>query len=120
MNSDSALFSIFTIVCLAIVVVAIASMWKVFTKAGKPGWACIIPIYNLIILLEIIGRPAWWIILYFIPIANIVVLFLVSIDLSKSFGKDAGFGIGLALLSIVFYPILAFSDAKYVGPVAQA
>lgn len=103
------------ILWLAIAVLMIASMWKVFTKAGEPGWAAIVPIYNIIVLLKIAGRPIWWIILLLIPVVNIVVLILVSIDIAKRFGKGTGFGIGLALLGIIFYPILAFGDARYSG-----
>lgn len=103
------------ILWLAIAVLMIASMWKVFTKAGEPGWAAIVPIYNIIVLLKIAGRPIWWIILLLIPVVNIVVLILVSIDVAKRFGKGTGFGIGLALLGIIFYPILAFGDARYSG-----
>ena len=106
------------VIYLAVAVVIIASYWKIFVKAGKPGWAGIIPIYNIIVLLEIIGRPLWWIILFLIPCVNIVMLFIVAIDLAKSFGKDTGYGIGIAILSIIFLPMLAFGDSKYVGPAA--
>lgn len=100
----------------AIIIVFIASMWKIFTKAGKPGWAAIIPIYNIIVLLEVVGRPIWWILIYLIcaPIAAIV----ISLDLAKSFGKDIGFGIGLIILPIIFMPMLGFGSATYVGPSA--
>lgn len=104
------------LVWLAVVIGIIASIWKVFVKAGQPGWACLIPIYNIIVMLQIVGRPIWWIVLMLIPIVNIVVSIIVSIDMAKSFGKDAGFGIGLALLGFIFYPILGFGDAKYQGP----
>jgi hypothetical protein len=99
-----------------IIVIMIAGMWKIFVKAGKPGWAAIIPIYNVIILLEIVGRPIWWILIYLIcaPIAAII----ISLDLAKSFGKDIGFGIGLIILPIIFYPMLGFGSATYVGPSA--
>ncbi len=103
------------IVILLIIVVMIASMWKIFTKAGQPGWAAIVPIYNLFILLRITGRPEWWIILWLIPCVNIVIQILVYIDLAKVFGKSTGYAIGLILLPIVFFPMLAFSDAEYVG-----
>ncbi len=106
------------LIWLTVIVISIASLWKIFTKAGKPGWAAIIPIYNFIVLLEIIGRPIWWIILLFIPCVNIVVSVIVFIDLAKSFGKDALFGIGLWLLGIIFLPILAFGSAEYQGPAA--
>ena len=90
--------------------------WKIFVKAGKPGWAAIIPIYNIIILLEIVGKPTWWIVLLFIPLVNIVIMIMIVHQLALSFGKEAGFTVGLILLGIVFYPILAFGSAKYLGP----
>ncbi len=104
---------------LIIVVLLIASMWKIFEKAGKPGWAALIPIYNFIILLEIVGKPTWWVVLIFVPIANIIVLIWVTNLLSLSFGKDTGFTVGLLLLGIVFYPMLGFGDAEYQGPSAK-
>jgi hypothetical protein len=109
---------IFFLVWLAVVVVIFASWWKLFEKAGKPGWAGIVPIYNLIVLLEIVGRPLWWIVLFFLPCANIVALVLVCIDTAKSFGKDVAYGLGLAFLGFIFFPMLAFGDARYVGPAA--
>ena len=104
------------ILYLAIIVFLVACFWKVFTKAGKPGWAAIVPIYNLIVLLEIVGKPAWWVILMLIPCVNIVIMFIVYIELAKAFGQSTGFGIGLALLGIVFLPILAFGSSTYIGP----
>ena len=101
-----------------IAAVVIAGVWKVFVKAGKPGWAVLIPIYNVVVILQIVGRPVWWLILLLIPIVNFVVLFIVAIDMAKSFGKGTGFGIGLALLAAIFYPILGFGDARYLGPSA--
>src|SRR5476651_1177903 len=89
---------VFIICSLLVGVVAIAGMWKVFAKAGQPGWAAIIPIYNFIILLKIGGKPLWWIILMFIPIANLVVLIILSIAVAGKFGKGTGFGLGLAFL----------------------
>lgn len=100
---------------IAILVAIIAGFWKVFVKAGKPGWAAIIPIYNAIVLLQIAGKPIWWIILFFIPIVNIVMAVLVGIAVAKQFGKGEGFGIGLGLLGFIFYPILGFGDAQYQG-----
>ncbi|MGZ4152499.1 MAG: DUF5684 domain-containing protein [Actinomycetota bacterium] len=96
-------------------VVDIVAMWRLFTKAGQPGWAAIIPIYNLYVLVKVAGREGWWVILYFIPFVNIVVWFIVAIDVAKNFGKSTGFGIGIALLSFIFIPILAFGDAQYLG-----
>ena len=87
---------------LLIALLVIVAMWKVFTKAGRPGWAAIIPIYNLYIWCKIVGRPGWWMILMLIPLVNIIVGIIVCIDMAKSFGKGAGFGIGIALLGIIF------------------
>ena len=103
------------IVYLAIIILMIASMWKIFTKAGKPGWAAIIPIYNIIVLLEIIDKPLWWIILMFIPFVNIVMSIIVTVELAKKFGQGAGFAVGLILLAPIFYPILGFGSARYQG-----
>ncbi len=107
------------VIYLAIIVLMIASMWTIFSKAGKPGWASIVPIYNLIVLLEIVGKPWWWLLLMFIPIVNIVILIIVFHNLSLSFGKGGGFTVGLILLGFIFLPILAFGDAEYVGPGEQ-
>lgn len=106
-------FSTFLIFILAIVVFMIACMWKIYTKAGKPGWASIIPIYNCIVLLEIVKKPWWWIFLLILPFINIIFAIWVLNLLSKSFGKTEAFTIGLLLLGIVFYPILAFGSAQY-------
>jgi len=95
----------------------IVASWIVYTKAGKPGWACIIPIYNIIVLLQIVGKPWWWIFLMLIPVVNIVIAVIMYHNLSLSFGKGAGFTVGLLLLPIVFFPILAFGDAIYQSPV---
>jgi len=94
----------------------IVAQWIVYQKAGKPGWACIIPFYNFIVLLEIVGKPWWWLLLMLIPVVNIVLVIIVYHNLSLSFGKTAGFTVGLVLLSFIFFPILAFGDAKYLGP----
>lgn len=103
---------------LIFLVLTVAGMWKTFEKAGKPGWAAIIPIYNLIVLLEIVGKPMIWILWLIIPCVNIVFsIWLINL-LSKSFGKSEGYTIGLILLPFIFWPILGFGDARYVGPSA--
>jgi hypothetical protein len=104
------------LVGLVLALVVIAGMWKVFVKAGKPGWASLVPIYNLIVLLEIVGRPLWWIVFFLClgPIGWI----LLSLDLAKVFGKEVGFAVGLMFLPVIFMPMLGFGDARYVGPVA--
>src|SRR5438093_7825645 len=108
-----------TIVGLLIALFLIVAMWKVFTKAGQPGWASIIPIYNLYVWCKIVGRPWWWILLMLIPFVNFIVGIILCIDMAKSFGKGAGFGIGLALLGVIFIPILGFGSAQYQGPSAS-
>lgn len=107
-----------TIIALLVGLVLIVAMWKVFTKAGQPGWASIIPIYNVYIWCKIVGRPGWWVILLFIPFVNFIILIILSIDMAKSFGKGVGFGLGLAFLGFIFWPILGFGSAQYQGPSA--
>lgn len=111
----------FIIVYIPIIVLIIASQWKIFTKADKPGWAALIPIYNIIVLLEITRQPLWMIILFFIPIADIIVYIIIAIELSRNFGKSGGFAAGLILLPIIFCPILAFGSARYqeAAPVSE-
>jgi uncharacterized protein DUF5684 len=101
---------------VAVIVIMFASMWKIFEKAGRPGWEGIIPIYNVYIMTKIVGKPGWWVIMFFIPILNIVFMIWLYNMLSKSFGKEEGFTIGLILLGFIFFPILAFGDAQYQGP----
>jgi len=101
---------------LAIAAFYIYTLWKIFEKAGKPGWAAIIPIYNLIVLLEIVGRPIWWVILFLIPVVSFIISIIVAMDLSKSFGHGALYGLGLAFLGFIFGPILAFGGDTYQGP----
>jgi hypothetical protein len=106
------------IAALIVSVVAIVSMWLIFVKAGKPGWAAIIPIYNFIVLLEIVGRPTWWVLLAFVPFVNLIIVIIVYMDLARAFGKDGAYGCLMLLFPIIFIPLLAFSDARYQGPVA--
>jgi len=101
---------------LAFIVFFIASMWKVFEKAGQPGWAAIVPIYNNYVLLKIGGKPGWWLIMLFIPFVNIIFAVWMVNMVSKSFGKSEGFTVGLVLLSFIFWPILGFGSAAYQGP----
>jgi len=116
-SAMSSFFIVFGIIMLAVVVLIVASMWKIFEKAGQPGWAAIVPIYNLYILTKIIGKPGWWVVLMIIPYLNIIFMIWAYNLLSKSFGKDTGFTVGLVLLGIVFFPILAFDKSiLYQGP----
>jgi hypothetical protein len=101
---------------LVIGVIMIVALWKIFSKAGKPGWAAIVPIYNYIVWCQVVGRPAWWVILllFCFPVFYII----LCIDLAKSFGKSGGYAIGLILLPFIFFPMLGFGSATYQGPSA--
>jgi len=100
---------------LVLIFLVIIPYWKIFVKAGKPGWAAIIPIYNILVLLQIIKKPWWWIIMLIIPIVDIVFAVMMMYELAKSFGKGIGFTLGLIFLSIIFIPILGYGSAKYNG-----
>ena len=108
--------AIIGLIYLAVIVLMVASMWKLDVKANEPGWAAIVPIYNIVVMLKIIGKPIWWIALYFIPVVNFVVGILIVVSFAKSFGKSTGYAIGMILLPFIFLPMLAFSDATYQGP----
>jgi ABC-type sulfate transport system permease subunit len=101
----------FGIVMLLLVV----SLWKVFAKAGQPGWAAIVPLYNIIVMLEVAKKPLWWFVLYIIPFANVVAVVMVTHAISKNFGKGVGFTVGLIVLPFVFWPILAFGSSSYAA-----
>jgi Family of unknown function (DUF5684) len=94
--------------------------WKVFTKAGQPGWASIIPIVNIYFLCKVAGRPGWWLILFLIPCVNFVMFIVIALDVAKRFGKSGGFAVGLIFLPFIFYPILGFGSAQYQGAPAAA
>jgi hypothetical protein len=107
---------VFIICWLAFTIFIIAAYWKVFTKAGQPGWAAIIPIYNIYIMTKIAGKPGIWTLLCLIPVVNIIFVIWLYNMISKSFGHDEGFTVGLFLLGIIFWPILGFGSSKYLGP----
>ena len=100
-------------ICFVIAIAGLIGMWKVYEKAGKPGWGAIVPIYNFILLLEIAGKPTWWIILFCIPCVGIVFMLMTYVAVAKNFGKGEAFGLGLGFLPMIFFPILGFGDAKY-------
>lgn len=104
-----------TIVWLVIVIAVIAGTWKAFEKAGRPGWAAIIPIYNVYVMIKIGGNEWWWLILLFIPLINFLAILKISIDVAKAFGQGLGFGLGLGLLSFIFWPLLGFGDYEFQG-----
>jgi len=109
---------ILVLIYLGVIILMLAGFWTMFKKAGQPGWAAIIPIVNTYFMCKVAGRPGWWVILMFIPIVSIIFWFVIAIDIAKSFGKGTGFGIGIALLTPIFVPILGFGSAEYQGPSA--
>jgi len=116
MEGLGAAFLVLVLFMLGMMVFMLVTMWKINTKAGEPGWAVIIPIYNMIVWLKMAGKPWWWFILLCIPLLNIVFIILWVVAFSKSFGKGGGFAAGLIFLGFIFYPMLAFGSAEYVGP----
>lgn len=120
-QSDPAAMLIFWIIYIPFIILMIAGMWKTFVKAGKPGWASIIPIYNLYVLITIAEKPGWWLLLFFIPIANIIAALVVALEVAKRFGRSAIFGIvGLFLFSGIGYLILGFGKSTYKGSTTES
>lgn len=103
------------IAALAVAIVSIIAQWKIFTKAGKPGWAAIIPFYNMYTLFEVAGMNGWMFLLMLLPIVNIVIMIMLYVNLAKSFGKSTGFAVGLIFLNFIFMLILGFGSDQYVG-----
>ena len=103
----------YVIFYLAIGIFMLVTMWKIFTKAGQPGWGAIVPFYNLYLEFKIAFGNGWLFLLLLVPIANIVVSIMLPFKMAKAFGKGTGFGFGLLFISIIFYPILAFGSAEY-------
>lgn len=94
-------------------VVILAGMWKVFTKAGRQGWEAIVPVWNAITLCTIARRPGWWVLLFCIPLVNVVFAFIVYVDLARAFGKGTGFGVLMVFFPFVMIPVLGFGSATY-------
>lgn len=109
------------IFAILFILLMIISLWKIFTKAGKPGWAAIVPIYNIIVMVQIGKKPGWWAAIILLagiipiagPIVALVFNIMLTVAIAKNFGKSGGFAAGMILLGFIFYPILAFGDAKY-------
>lgn len=108
------MIAIMILIYVALMVFIIGAYWKIYTKAGAPGWACLVPFYNFYVLCEFCGVKNWWLI--FIPFANIYIAIVSLGALARSFGKDTSFAVGLFFLGFIFYPILGYGDAQYVGP----
>jgi len=119
MNENDLLSTNIVVGAIILFIILVAAQWRIYTKAGKPGWAAIVPIYNTLILLEIVGKPWWWILLFLIPGVNLVIGIWVVNLLSKSFGQGTGFTLGLIFLSVIFYPMLAFGNFYYEGPAGK-
>ncbi len=100
---------------VALIGLMVASNWVLFSKAGEPGWKSIVPIYGMVVFLRIVGRPWWWLLLFLIPVVNLICAIVVCVDLAKAFGKGGGYAAGLALLGPIFMPMLAFGDTTYQG-----
>ena len=117
--SSSILGPIFVVYLIVLSIISIAYLvasWKIFVKAGRPGWAVLIPIYNLVVYLQIIGRPAWWLLLLFVPVVNFAISIMLSLDLARVFNKTPVFGIIALWFLPVGYFILGFGSAKYTKP----
>ena len=112
-------FGTMMLISSAVGLVMLISMWKVFKKAGKPGWASIIPIYNIYTMIQIAKLPTYYLLLFMIPIANIYAMFKIYIELAHKFNKSTGFGVGLIFLSVIFFPMLAFGDATYEDSIIE-
>lgn len=101
------------LIWLALMVAVIVGCWKMLEKAGQPGWGILIPIFNAYLLIKVAGRPGWWLLLLFIPLVNVIVGIIITVDVARNFGKGIGFALGLIFLGFIFYPILGFGDAQY-------
>jgi hypothetical protein len=104
------------VICIGVYLVYGWVMSRIHRKAGNPPWWGFVPFVNEYGLLKLSGREAWWLLLYLVPCVNIIPSIVIPLDVAKSFGKDALFGIGIIFLPFVFFPVLAFGDARYVGP----
>ncbi|NQV02686.1 MAG: hypothetical protein HQ542_08580 [Bacteroidia bacterium] len=103
------------LIAFSIMILEIVALWFVLEKAGEPGWAAIIPIYNYLMVIKIAGKPWWFILMMLIPIVNLVIYIIILNGLSRNFGKDEAFTVGLFFLRFIFLPILGFGKAQYSG-----
>ena len=119
-SSSGQINPVVMIVYFAVLILIIAAIWKVFSKAGQPGWAVLIPFYNIYVMCKVAGRPGWWLLLMLIPFVNIIIAIILNVDIAKNFGKGAGFAVGMLFLPFIFWPILGFGSAQYQGAGATA
>lgn len=113
---SSGVMIVYSLFCLALAIVMLVAMWKIFVKAGKPGWACIVPFYSQYCLFDIAMGNGWLFLLSFVPCVNFVMTIICYLKLAKAFGKGTGFGLGLIFLGPIFTMILGFGKAEYIGP----
>lgn len=113
---STGILAVYTIIVLVIAVLTIIASWKIYVKAGRPGWACLVPFYSQYCLFDIAWGSGWLFLLTFVPCVNFVILIMLYLKLAKAFGKETGFGLGLVFLNTIFMLILAFGDAQYIGP----
>jgi hypothetical protein len=118
-GNDALLGGTFVLWVVIAYVLTVIPYFGIFKKAERPTWAAFVPIYNVIVLIEVAGKPAWWFLLLLIPIVNIVILIIVLHHLSMSFGHGGGFTVGLIFLSWIFLMILAFGSSRYIGASGQ-
>lgn len=104
------------LICIPLTVLMIVSGWKVFTKAGQPGWGVLIPIFNVYLWVKMAGKPGWWVVLMILPVVSFVIGILLAVEIAKAFGKSTGFAVLMIFLPIIALPILAFGDATYRPP----
>ena len=112
----SGILIVYCIVVLAITILIIAGMWKMFVKAGKPGWGAIVPFYNFYCLFEMSFGNGWLFLLLLVPCVDVVMEIIMMVKLAKAFDKSGGFAVGLIFLPYIFMPMLGFGDAEYIGP----
>jgi hypothetical protein len=104
---------VFSLFFLALIVVMVVANWKLFEKAGQPGWACIIPVYNLYVMLQVAGMGAIWLLAFFIPFLNIIAMIMVYMRIARAFGQSALVGVAMIFLPFIIMPMLAFGDAQW-------
>lgn len=110
------ILTVYSVIVLVIAVISLVGMWKIFVKAGKPGWGAIIPFYNTYCLFEMSFGTGWLFLLTFVPCVNAVILIIMWIKLAQAFGKGAAFGVGILFFPFIFLPMLGFGAAQFEGP----
>ena len=113
--ADGGMLSTMLVLIGAVYLFFLVATWKLYFKAGRPGWASLIPIYTTVVFCRICGRSGWLTLALMIPGVNVIVSIMLSVDLARVFGRGTGFALGLIFLSPIFFPILAFGSSRYVG-----